>query len=113
MQMSKPIMRPGVDILLENVTLAPSQGSWNFALPAIVKGLSNWTTLELASLYDFTQHGQQRLLFDAQVLPWASKNACYVEHKGRVVDHLLNTKQLRQLEPESFMEEYKQSCKHT
>jgi hypothetical protein len=102
-------------LTLSTVTLAPSQASWNSALPAIAiaKGLTDLPTLELASLCDFPQHGQQRLLFDAQGPPWASKNACYVEYKGRVHDHLLNTIEMHQLELESFMEEHRQSCKHT
>jgi hypothetical protein len=92
------------------VTLASSQGSWNSPLSTIAKRLTNLIALKLPSLCDIHKH--QRFLLNAQAQSWVSKNACYVEYRGRVIHHILHAKELHQLEPESFIEEHQQSCKH-
>jgi hypothetical protein len=101
------------DLTLSTVTLAPSQGTWDSALPAIATSLTNLRRLDLAMLCDFPQHGQQRLLFNPEAETWAGKSACYNDYKECVIGHLLHAKKLHQLKPELFMEEHKQSHKHT
>ena len=100
-------------LTLSTVTLAPSHGSWDSALPTIARSLTNLRILDVAALCDFPQDRKQRLLFNAEAPLWANKSACYDEYRKRVINHLLNTKELHQLEPGSFMEEHRQSCKHT
>jgi hypothetical protein len=97
---------------LSNVTLAPTHGSWNSALPVIARVLTQLHKMELRSLCD-SQHGHHRLLFDAQAQVWAGRRACYDEYMDRVIDQLLISKKLHQLEPESFMQEHKERCQHT
>lgn len=100
-------------LALSTVTFAPSHGSWDSALPAIARSLTNLRTLDVAVLCDFPQDRKQRLLFNAEAPLWANKSACYGEYRKHVISHLLNTKELLQLEPDLFMEEHRQSCRHT
>jgi hypothetical protein len=100
-------------LTLSTVTFAPSHGTWDSALPTIARSLTNLRTLDVAALCDFPQDRKQRLLFNAEAPLWAGKSACYDEYRKRVMGHLLNTKELHQLEPDTFMEEHRQSCKHT
>ena len=81
-------------LTLSTVTLAPSQGTWNSALPAIAMSLKNLRSLDLARLCDYPQHGKQRLLFDPEAKTWAGKSACYKDYKEGVISHLLRAKSL-------------------
>jgi hypothetical protein len=62
---------------LSTVTLAPSSGSWDSALPQIVTSLKELRQLDLAAFCDYPQHGRQRPLFDPQAEIWIGKTTCY------------------------------------
>jgi hypothetical protein len=79
----------------------------------IARSLTNLRKLDVAALCDFPQDRKQRLLSNAEASLWVDKSACYDEYRKHVIGHLLNTKELHQLEPDSFMEEHRQICKHT
>jgi hypothetical protein len=100
-------------LTLSTVTLSPSQGTWDSALPAIATSLTNLRQLDLSMLCDFLPHDQRRLLFNDEEKFWEGKSACYNDYKKSVIGHLLHAKKLHQLEPELFMEEHRQRCKHS
>jgi hypothetical protein len=99
-------------LTLSTVTLAPSSGTWDSALPRIASSLKQLRQLDLSALCDYPQHRRQRLLFDPQAEIWAGKSTCYNEYRKSMIDHLLHAKKLHQLEPRMFMEEHSQICKH-
>jgi hypothetical protein len=100
-------------LTLSTVTFAPSHGTWDSALPMIARSLTNLRKLDVAALCDFPQDRKQRLLFNTKASLWIDKSACYDEHRKHVIGHLLNTKELHQLKPNSFIEEHRHICKHT
>jgi hypothetical protein len=100
-------------LTLSTVTFAPSHDTWDSALPMIASSLTNLRKLDVAALCDFPQDRKQRLLFNAEASLWVDRSACYDEYRKHVIGHLLNTKELHQLEPNSFMEEHRHICKHT
>jgi hypothetical protein len=92
-------------LTLSTVTLAP-EGTWDSALPAIATRLTNLIMLDLELLYDFTKHGQKRLLFNPAAETWAGKDASYNHYKEHVIGQLLLVGELPELSPEWFMDEY-------
>jgi len=100
------------DLTLSNITLVSSQGTWDTALPAIATNLTNLQSLRLEKLYDLTQDGRDRSLFDREEDVWVGKNDCYDEYEEHTIGNLLQTKKLPELSPKLFIEEHKQRCKH-
>jgi hypothetical protein len=108
----KPTLRR---LKLSAVTLSPSQGSWDSALPAIAASLENLEELNLSMLCDYPQHEHNlhaRYLFDDQLECWYGKSACYTEYKKSVIGYLLYFKELPQHEAQLFLEAHRQCCPH-
>jgi hypothetical protein len=83
-------------LTLSTVTLAP-EGTWDSTLPAIATRLTNLIMLDLEFLYDFTKHGQKRLLFNPEAETWAGKDASYNHYKEHVIGQLLLVGELPEL----------------